>query len=480
MLVVSVELLHGTFRADPDGTANTGGLTRGEWPPAPARLFGALVAADGTRNRCRVTDGSELQWFERLPPPTIHADPTPYHRPLLPRYVVKSAKSYAIRPANRELLSHLEYVGRQGVRVYPGVRVTPADPQIVYRWDVDCPPDVLHALRRRAARIGYFGASDSPVRLRVGATLPEYLNEEYRFVPDRDGDTPVCVPEHGDLAILDRLYDAWLDGGPNVSRTHFPTLRHQVLYRSPRAGTGEDRGRVVAWLRLGDAVSGRRVSVVTSLFKGAVLFQYQATYGDEPPPVLHGHGFTGQGYDLARFLALPDAGFARSRGRIHGLALWIPPGTDPAIRARAREAALCIRRLRGGGVDVLVTPHAGELRPVAAQPARWSRPSRSWVSAFPVVHERRGRLTLTEISRWCRHAGLPAPVAFRSTRAPLMRGCVDLAPVEVNRPDRPRLPYSHMQLWFRDPVPGPVVLGAARQRGLGLCVPAPEASQAGA
>ena len=68
MLAVSVEFLHGTFRGDPDGTANTGRLTRGEWPPAPFRLFAALVAADGTRERCTVTDGAELEWFERLPP----------------------------------------------------------------------------------------------------------------------------------------------------------------------------------------------------------------------------------------------------------------------------------------------------------------------------------------------------------------------------------------------------------------------------
>ena len=470
MLVVSVELLHGSFRADPDGTANTGRLARGEWPPAPARLFGALVAADGTRDRCRVTDGSELRWFERLPPPSIHADSAPTHQPLLPRYVVRYQKKISKG-------AHIEYVGRQGVRVYPGVRVTPADPRIVYRWDVNCPPDVLRALRQRAARVGYLGASDSPVRLRVAVTLPECVDEDYRFLPDRDGDIPVCVPEHGDLALLDRLYDAWLEGGPNVSRAHFPALRHQVLYRSPQADSDEDRGGVVAWLRLEDAVSGRRVSVVTSLFKGAVLSQYEETYGEEPPPVLHGHGFTGTGYDLARFLALPDSGYARSRGRIHGLALWIPPGTDRTTRARVREAALCVRRLCGAGVDALVAPHAGERRPVAARPARWIRPSRSWVSAFPVVHERRGRVTLAEVSRWCRHAGLPAPVAFRSTRSPLLRGCVDLAPVELNRPGRPRLPYSHVQLWFRDPVPGPVVLGAGRQRGLGLCVQAPYESQ---
>ena len=73
MLAVSVEFLHGTFRGDPEGTANTGRLTLGEWPPAPFRLFAAPVAADGTRERCTVTDGAELEWFEQLPPPVTHA-----------------------------------------------------------------------------------------------------------------------------------------------------------------------------------------------------------------------------------------------------------------------------------------------------------------------------------------------------------------------------------------------------------------------
>ena len=79
----------GRFGGDPDGTANTGRLTRGEWPPAPFRLFAALVAADGTRERCTLTDGAELEWFERLPPPVIHAHAQPWHQALEPRHVVR-------------------------------------------------------------------------------------------------------------------------------------------------------------------------------------------------------------------------------------------------------------------------------------------------------------------------------------------------------------------------------------------------------
>lgn len=472
MLAIDVELLHETFRADPDGSANTGRLSRGEWPPAPARLFAALVAADGTGERCRVTDGSELEWMERLPPPVIHAHDAPWHQPLRPRYVAKHAGGFAKKYKKGKPTSTSacqEYVGRIPIEIRPGVRVAPRTPRIVYVWDVPAPDEVVDALRRRAARVGYLGAADSPVRLRI-QTDPSDINEHQdAFVPDPAGSVVIRVPQKGHLAVLDAVYDAWMERGANIALSQFPALRHQIAYRAPGSTVPQDLGGVVAWLRLGYAVSGRRVSALTELFKKAALRRYQELHG-EPPPVLHGHGFEERGYDLARFLALPDVGYAQSRGRIHGLALWLPAGCPMDVRWRVTEAAHAIRRLKGGGVDVSVRPRTDEVRPVAALPARWMRTSRCWVTAFPAVHERRGELDIEEVARWCRHAGLPAPHSFRSARGPLVRGAVDLAPIEVNRPGRPGLPYSHVKICFDQPVKGPVAIGAGRQRGLGLCV----------
>lgn len=474
MLAISVELLHGIFRGDPDGTANTGALTRGEWPPAPARLLAAMVAADGTRDRCRVTDGSELEWFEQLPAPVIHAHEDPEHQILQPRYVVEHAGRFAVNPKGRTLFTCQEYIGRKSAEIRAGVRVAPRYPHVVYSWDTEAPSRMLAALRRRAARIGYLGAADSPVRVRVGTYVPKSVGAADVFQPDPDGDIEISVPQEGDVQVLDAMYDRWVELGADVARAQFPALRHQVPYRSPAAALQDDAGAVVAWLRLGTAVSGRRVTAVTELFKQAVLSRHQSIHG-EPPPVLHGHGFTRSGYELARFLALPDVGFPRSRGRIHGLALWMPPGCDSTVRQRAGDAALAVQRLTGRGVDVSVVPRQGEDRPFAASPKRWTGRSRCWVTAFPAIHERRGVLDLAEVSRWCAHAGLPEPVGFRSARSPLARGAVDLAPVEVNRPGRPGLPYSHVQLWFAQAVAGPVVIGAGRQRGFGLCVPVDDA-----
>ena len=464
MLSIWVEFLHGTFRGDPDGTANTGRLGQGEWPPSPARLFAALVASDGTREACRVTDGAELRWLEHLPPPVIYADPNPFHQRLQPRYVVQHGES-----ATKG--THHEYVGHSGALSRAGVRVAPRYPHVAYSWEVEPPEDAtLDALRRRGARVGYLGSSDSPVRVRVTTGMFPSAVKTDAFVPDREGSTMIDVTQPGDLDLWDRLYDQWTEHGASVSRSQFPALVHRSTYRSPPSEGLQDWGEVVAWLRLGEAVSGRRVSTVTALFKEAVLSQHQRLHGT-PPAVLHGHGFSGTGYEIARYLALPDVGYPRSRGRIHGLALWLPPGCGPMVRRVARDAARSIPRLTGRGVEVAVAPRDDEERPMAIRPDRWLRSSRRWGTAVPAIHERRRHLDLAEVARWCRHAGLPAPVAFRSARTPLVPGALDLAPVEVNRLGRPALPYSHVELWFDQSTPGPVVIGSGRQRGFGLCVP---------
>ena len=464
MLAVSVELLHGTLRADPIGAANTGRLARGEWPPAPFRLFAAFVAADGTRDRSRFTDGRELKWLEGLRGPVIHAHPEVEHQVLNPRFVVEH-KGSAVR--NK---THQEYVARKGTAVRPGVRVSPREPRIVYAWPVETPSSaVLAALRLRAARIGYLGAADSPVRVRVLTELPARLDSQLAYRPDPDGDTVICVTARGDVQVLDAMYDAWTRHGADVARAQFPALRHEVRYSSPGHAPDRDRPRVV-WLRLDQAISGRRIGGITALFKEAVLSKYQSLYG-EPPAVLHGHGFRSKGYEIARYLALPEVGHRWSRGRIHGLALWTPPGWDALLQRQARDAAHAVRRLSGPGVDVRVMPRdRSERRPLAAHPATWERRSHGWVTAFPAIHERRRPVDLAEVTRWCAHAGLPSPVRVRSTRGPLVSGAVDLAPVEVNRPGRPGRPYSHVEIWFDELVRGPVVIGSGRQRGFGLCV----------
>ena len=134
------------------------------------------------------------------------------------------------------------------VEIRPGVRVAPREPHVVYVWDVQAPREVVDALRRRAARVGYLGAADSPVRLRVGTSAPEPEAFEEPFVPDPAGTVAICVSELGDLQVLDTMYHAWTEHGANVARTQFGALRHQVSYRAPGRAPRQDLGTVVAWV----------------------------------------------------------------------------------------------------------------------------------------------------------------------------------------------------------------------------------------
>lgn len=465
MLSATVEFLLGTYRADPNGTAHTGRLQDGEWPPAPSRLFDALVAADGTGQRCRHTDGTELQVLEAAPSPSIEAKTETHSQRLEPRFVVK-------QDGGSVKNQQQEYVARTAALVRPGVRVAPRLPTVRYLWPVDVEDDHLRALQVRAARVGYLGCADSPVRVRV-ERLPDDISpssETYR--PDPDGDASIGVPTAGRLEALDVAFAEWTEHGTSVGRSQFPALTTKISYRMPQVGNRDAaNGHIVATLVLRPGVSGRRVAAVAATFKAAVLQRFQDMHGQEPPQVLHGHGLGPDGYDLARFLSLPDVGHPHASGRILGVALWLPPGCSQAVRAAARDAVHSVRRLDGVGIHVSTEAWQGQRRPRAVQPRRWIGPSRRWVTAFPAVHERHVPLTLDEIGRWCEHAGLPRPAAVRSSRAPLATGSVSLAPSEIHRPGLPRRPYSHVELLFDKVVHGPVVVGSARQRGLGLCFP---------
>jgi len=471
MLTIEVELLHGTFRASTHDVALTGLEDPGEWPPSPARLFAAFVAADGTRDRCRVTDGSELRFLESQPPPVIHAD-RPSNvttSPLHERFVVvdKAVKNTV-----------QDYPARNSSVARPGTRRSPRHPHVVYVWPHASPGSgTLDALRLRAARIGYLGCSDSPVRVRVSDQPPTDRAPTDLWEPTDAGTAFLPVPYEGLVDVLDDVYDQFREGA--TRRSWFRT--QPAAYREPGRGVRTFRvGGAVIWLRFQTALAGRRILDVTETLRKAIFELYQREVAGEDgdlPAVLTGHGFVGRGFQHVHWLALPDAGNPRSRGRIHGAAIWMPDGTPAEAVAGVRTAAWRLRELVKPKVfSTEVAVHGGEAQPWASHPRRWQKSSRRFVSVFPVVHERftRPRPSLEEVSLWCEHSGLPAPVAARLRRDPWLRGGASLHPREVFRASDERYPYSHVELVFDRPVTGPVMLGRKRQFGLGLFAPIDE------
>lgn len=470
MLAVYVRLLHGHVRAaSADDLAMTGEGDPGEWPPSPARVVAALVAADGTRERCRVTSGEELALFEEARPPRIYASPR--HEVL----ESKLAARFVVVNEREKRATVQEYPARQAQAIALGTRLSPTDPRIAYLWDdVEPTDDQLTALRRRAARVGYLGCADSPAVVGIDRTFDPDRAPVTLWQRDARGTHSLPVPTPGFVALLDTAFDAWRAGQP-VRKSWYPPER--ALYRAPGDPVPEPglTWPTVIWVRFDTPLPGGAALRVAETLKAAVLAKYEEHVGDVPS-VMHGHVEPGGArYQLVQWLMLPEVGHRYAQGRLHGAAIMLPP-LDGELVERIRHAVWHLRELFVPGLPpVAVQLHGGEPRPWAAHPDRWrGRNARRWASVFPVVHERRvrGEPTLSDVAQWCEHAGFPRPLHAHCSQIPLVSGSPALKPHEVFR-DRPgaRRPYSYLRLEFERPIVGPVVLGRARQFGMGLLAP---------
>ena len=460
MIVFDVELLHGTYRADPDGSAATGRHARGEWPPSPARLLAALIS---TTDPDRLDSVDDVEALAAAPAPLIGADSGDgLHSQLLHgRYVASQ---------HRKKGQVQEYPAREGVLVRPGVRVTPRSPHVRYLYDLDLDDATFDMLKWRAARVGYLGCADSPVCVTVRRVDPPAEPPTDAWTPDTEGRHLVNTHREGDVSRWQAAHEAWATSGTNRRQM----IRHQpkTAYSAPRdLPVRSDEGTVVVWVSLVEAVPARKAVLLTHCLKQAAISHYQRSHA-EVPSWVHGHatGPNADDYQLARFLALPFVGHPHATGRIHGAAVWAPPGAPPEETKAFAQALRSITELRlADGSVVHINRSRGSW---SADRRRWEGPALRWTTVLPAVSDRHPRIDAGAVARWCEQAGLPAPAQCRISRVPLLTGAVDLHPIETGRPGRPQTrPYAHISVTFDEPVRGPVVIGAARSYGLGLCAP---------
>lgn len=462
MLTIDVRFLHHTLRsASSNNLSALRGGDSGEWPPSPARLFSALTASGGTGARCWFSDCTELRVLESAGPPVIHAETDTIANLIQPRFVVEDKR--------KEGSVH-NYPARSAVRIQPGTRISLRDATVYYHWpDLEVSTHQLKALQFRAARVGYLGCADSPAHVRVYEHEPESDLPVWRPSNLTGGlvaDLP--VPYEGFLDQLDESYKQFLAGNP----PHRSWIRSEIRRYRPDSQVAEPLP-CVFWMRLGQPVSSKDVLAVTLALRDAVL----AMFGPgRAPAVLHGHHVTPrQGrFDQARFIALPDVGRRYATGRIVGAAIWLPADTDEDVVATIGMGVTGLKKLYGlRGLSVDVEPFDGQPTPWASNPQRWTQESETWTSAYPVMFERypNGNPKFRDVAQMCRHAGLPNPISFRFSEAPLLPGSPWLKPNDVYREGKQRGPYAHCELTFAEPVAGPVVIGRARQLGLGLMLP---------
>jgi CRISPR-associated protein Csb2 len=221
---------------------------------------------------------------------------------------------------------------------------------------------------------------------------------------------------------------------------------------------------------------------------------------DPSPEWLSGHTDDGKPSEMPHLALFPMAyvGSEHADGHLMGIGLALPKGISVRERGRALQGLLYdgkgdskdIRLKCGSLGDWTLARETRPTPPLTLQERTWIEKSAIWATVTPIVLDRhpktersqdRAGLTAevaTIIAESCTRQGLPEPVAIDVDKTSWHRGApravagksagYPLMPVKSGKNARQQV---HAWIQFSKPVEGPLLLGAGRYRGYGLCRP---------
>jgi CRISPR-associated protein Csb2 len=531
MLAIEVELLTGRYVATAHNDRG-----RAEWPPHPARLFSALVAALHDHDPVDHAERAALLWLERQDAPSLRVDPESrvgrrqVHDVYVPVNDVTLGGDEAIRQAERKLaeaktaaakkkandavvkvfqqvlaideqpsekslttaISLLPERRTRQKRTFPAV--VPEAAALAFLWSNADPTPHRAALDRLCARVTRLGHSSSLVRCTTvnGEPAPT-------LVPCADGEVVLRVIGPGQLERLENAFGIHRGELSRVlpARPHRYGQLNRATKLSATAASVFSATDWVVFERVGGArpVASRATDLARAL-RGALI----EIHGQQNLPAsISGHAENGPtDQPHVAFVPLPFVGNDHADGAIMGCALVLPRDMPPRDREQLLRLVAKLEQERGNDRRDLTL--AGRSVPpvhlrrvdlsarVALDPKRWCRPSTRFITATPIAldkhpgnlrsnHGSTGRKAVVEaqqsISEACLRVVGVRPVSVEVSLPPLLPGAPairDCLPWP-GRPGRPPRSQVHADIRFEIPVQGPMLLGAGRYFGLGLCLP---------
>jgi CRISPR-associated protein Csb2 len=530
MLAIEVELLTGCYAA----TAHND-RRRAEWPPHPARLFSALVAVLHDREAVDQAERDALLWLEQQGAPSLRVDPEEkvgrrqVHDVYVPVNDITFGDDDAIRNSEMKLAAAKSSADRikaqaavdmavknafalskcsdkalkiaaallperriRQVRTFPVV--LPETPAFAFLWPNADPAPHRGALTRLCARVTRLGHSSSLVRC---AMVESGLSPT--LLPNENGDVVLRVFGPGQL---DRLVGAFEHHRGCQSRV-LPARpqRYGPAFESmgstPHVASAFSSNDWVIFERVGGSrpVASRATDLARAL-RGALI----EVHGNQNLPTsLSGHTEHGPTHQphLA-FVPLPLVGNEHADGALMGCALVLPrelPKNDREVllrlvakweKERANERGNLT--LAGGSLPPFHVRRIEASAKATLDPMRWSRASRRFITATPIALDKNPGNLRSNTGSTARKAVLEAqanisnacyrvvgirPISVEVSLVPLLPGAqhVRAFPPWPGRPGRTPRVRVHADIQFAEPVSGPLLLGAGRYFGLGLCLP---------
>ena len=486
VLCFSVTLLDGRYH----GRADAG---EPEWPPSPWRLFQALLAGAHTGSHhaewSKNGHANAFLWLERREPPLIIA---PERREL-------SAYRISVPNNDMDTLAAAWAKGTQPRKTPAELRTMKTlrpsacadDGPMIVRYlygleddehaaaEVTTLCQVARCLHTLGWGIDAAIASARVLGVEEVAQLPGV-----RWRPQKEGAASGQVrrvPMKGSLDDLTECHKQFAEripGGKTVRQPKRPNVFHRVAYLSD--ADVALRPFAAFLLRRMDDPDGwqpfrqEEANIVAAMLRSLTCRLAQRdSHGFPNGSELYVAGHKENASDdrpRFSYMVLPTIGHPHADGMIRRVLIAEPHGGDETHAQWARN------RLRGRTVtDNAERPKAvlqatGEHESVVRL---YVGESRSWSTVTPVIlpgYDDRSQLKAERLlPRAIERAGIPVSALCDLTlrKAPFWPG--SLHPGQYQRPNYlGHLPAWHLHLRFREPVTGPLALGAGRHCGLGI------------
>ncbi|MDQ3032103.1 MAG: type I-U CRISPR-associated protein Csb2 [Myxococcota bacterium] len=474
-----------------------------EWPPAPARVFQALVAGVARANRFADEVTATLEWLEALPPPIIAAPPA------------RRGQSVAMFVPNNDadtLGGDLARVSEIRTKKLVTPWLIEGEPKLLYVWDVgddDARAEVVGGISERLYQLGR-GIDMAWARAEVVSDeafdqlLDRFPGSVHR--PGSGGETvTLSCPTAGSLMSLVQRFEETTrrlrSGAGGIQLFVQPPKPHfrQVKY-------GGSSTRTVYELRRGSADADRhpwRLSRVVQLVErirdgaAANLRGALPDHASDVERVIIGRKPATDGVTpiewRVRIVPLPSVGHKDADLAVRRVLVDVPAG-GPIAPGDIEWAFSALRTAdpQTGEVDPFILTRCPPDDPMLAH---YRGPSRRWRTITPAAlpeavkrrridpvrriaeaktaserSEEEARATAAVITA-LRHADVRVKVVHaRLQREPFAaKGARAEAFADGTRFAKERL--WHVDVEFDTPVKGPLVLGDGRFLGLGVCAP---------
>lgn len=506
-LVLEVEFLTGVYRGARSPASQTP-----DWPPQPDRVFSALVSAWASRGE-RANERGALEWLETAQAPTVYASEWTA-RPAVACYVppndfrsppnaLDRQKWYrdflacgrrfpekgGYKKAWQQALSTCPEYRQRKERRFPVA--CPEDPVLVIHWPEDPGLNLCESLDGIARDVSYLGHSASLVRCRFHRRDFDRDDSKISTHPGEPARRGVYPGRLAELEAAHRANPVRPAISPGVS-----TLADA---RAPRAASAAGADWLVLEAMDRDAPDLRASALVCRALRRAVMSGYRrAGLGAAIPGIVSGHTADRQPTRHPHLAVIPLAftGYRHADGRVFGFALVPPAGANlrdvPGFR-KAFEAIAPYdpgqerRVLKLVGAPLVKPLHfapAGVSTIQSLSPEPYLQPARVWASVTPIVLDRHlkqnGDGEIRDmVATACENAGLPRPEPdrIRIGKHSAVEGAPPARPSAGAPPwTRWKVPESldtrslvHAVIDFGRKTAGPVLLGAGRFTGLGVC-----------